>query len=191
VAFAVILILMTSRSGSSLVAKIFAAHGFDTGGKRVHSCGYETFENAAVNQWIRDHKPLLKLTTGEFCDFVPGIGTCIPDSGVVKIGVEYLTLFEQLDPMVITVKRNAGAVAKSLATKRGHPEQADGCYPSILLRYRALDLARERWNGAEINTDEIMAGDLTKVEAAFGHFGLDWDEAKTLACIDPDKWHKW
>ena len=58
-----ILILMTSRSGSSLVAKIFAAHGFNTGGEEVHSCGYETFENARVNQWIRDNKPQLKLAT--------------------------------------------------------------------------------------------------------------------------------
>lgn len=182
---------MTSRSGSSLVAKIFAAHGFDTGGERVYSCGYETFENAAVNQWIRDHKSELKLTTGQPCDFVPGIEECIPENGVVKIGVEYITLFKHLDPKVITVKRDPEAVAKSLATKRGHPEQAAGAYNGILTRYAALDRERRKWDGAEINTDEIMAGDLSSVEAAFEHHGLEFDENKARACIDPDKWHKW
>ena len=184
-----ILILMTSRSGSSLVAKIFAAHGFNPGGERVHSCGYETFENAAVNQWIRDHKPELKLTTGKFCDFVPGIESCIPDNGVVKIGVEYLTLFEHLNPKVITVKRDVESIAKSLATKRGHPDQAAGCIPGIMLRFKALDRARAKWNGAEINTDEIIAGDFSKVEAAFNHHELHYNEAKAWACVDRDNWH--
>ena len=182
---------MTSRSGSSLVAKIFAAHGFNTGGEVVHSCGYETFENARVNQWIRDNKPQLKLATGRFCDFVPGIEACIPDDGVVKIGVEYLTLFEHLKPKVITVKRDINSIAHSLATKRGHPDQANDCVNGIKSRFRAMDRALEKWDGAEINTDEIMAGDFSGVQAAFEHHGLEYDEAKARACVDPSKWNKW
>lgn len=184
-----ILILMTSRSGSSLVAKIFAAHGFDTGGQRVFSQGYETFENAAVNQFMRDHKPELKLTTGQFCEYVPGIEKCIPENGVVKIGVEYLPLFKNLKPKVITVKRNAWSIARSLATKRGHPEQAEEIMSVIHLRFAALDRALEQWDGAEIDTDDIMAGDLSGVRAAFEHHGLEFDEAKARACVDPNKWH--
>jgi hypothetical protein len=186
-----ILILMTSRSGSSLVAKIFAAHGFDTGGERVFTHGYETFENAAVNQFMRDHKPQLKLTTGVFCDYVPGIEKCIPKNGVVKIGVEYLPVFEHLDPKVITVKRNPEAVASSLATKRGYPEQAASCMNAVLARFCALDRAREKWGGAEIDTDEIMSGDMSKVRAAFEHFGLEYDDEKARACINQEKWHQW
>ena len=186
-----ILILMTSRSGSSLVAKIFAAHGFDTGGQRVFTNGYETFENACVNQFMRDNKPAIQLRTGQPCTFVPGIEKCIPPNAVVKTGVEYQTIFKDLDPMVITVKRDAWSIAHSLATKRGHPEQAEGCIGGIRARFKALDLVREKWNGAEINTDEIMAGDFTSVRAAFEHHGLEYDEAKARACVDPSKWHKW
>ena len=56
-----VLILMTARSGSSLVAKIFAAHGFDPGPERVFSHGYETFENAAVWRWIDGYKQRMPL----------------------------------------------------------------------------------------------------------------------------------
>ena len=186
-----ILILMTSRSGSSLVAKIFAAHGFKTGSEKIHSCGYETFENARVNQWIRNKKPLLNLQAGKFCNFVPGIESCIPDNAVVKIGIEYLPLFEHLNPKVITVKRAVSSVTKSLATKHGQLDQADECVPVVLARFQALDRALEKWNGAEIDTDHIMAGDFSGVRAAFEHHGLEFDEAKARACVDVTKWHKW
>ena len=186
-----ILILMTSRSGSSIVAKIFAAHGYDTGGEEVHSCGYETFENAKVNQFMRDHKPKIRLSVGVFCDLVPGVEDCIPPNGVVKIGVEYLPLFEKLNPKVITVKRDIRSIALSWASKGGHPGQTWDMETVIKKRFAAMDRAREKWNGAEINTDEIMAGDFSKVEAAFRHHGLKYDEAKARACVDPGKWHKW
>jgi hypothetical protein len=187
----VILILMTSRSGSSLVAKIFAAHGFNTGGERVFSCGYETFENAAVNRWIKRHKSQLPLQTGEPCAYVPGIESCIPENAVVKIALEYSGLFEKLNPKVITVKRDVTQIARSVADKRGDPSQADGIVPAMQVRMAGLDSAREKWNGAEINTDEIIAGDFSKVEAAFKHHGLHYDEVKAWACVDRDKWHTW
>ena len=187
-----ILILMTARSGSSLVAKIFAAHGYDTGGERVFSCGYETFENAAVNQFMRDNKPRLKLTTGQFCDYIPGIEACIPPNGVVKIGVEYLTLFEKLNPKVIAVRRDVQSIARSLADKRGHPEQATRGLERVMhLRMSALGRAVDKWDGAWIDTDDIMAGDFSGVRAAFEKHGLEYDDEKARACVDADKWHKW
>lgn len=186
-----ILILMTSRSGSSLVSSIFVAHGFDPGPDRVFSKGYETFENHAVNEWIRAHKAQLKLRTGEFCDFVPGIEQCIPKNAVVKIGVEYLTLFEHLNPMVVTVKRDVQQIAQSLAEKRGHPEQAAGAVPGLKARMRAMARAREKHNGVEIDTNQIIAGDMSGVRAAFEHHGLEFDEAKARACIDPNKGKFW
>ena len=186
-----ILILMTSRSGSSLVSKIFVRHGFDPGPEPVYSCGYETFENAGVVRFVRENKPAIRLRTGQFCDFVPGVEKHIPENGVVKMGVEYATLFQFLDPMVITVKRDPQSIARSMATKRGHPEQAPSCLPGIHLRFRLMDRARERWNGAEINTDEIMAGDFSTVEAAFKHHGLEYDEQIARDCVKPEKWHKW
>ena len=198
-----ILVLMTSRSGSSLVAGIFAAHGFDTGGPivlaagyydtegRKVTAGYETFENAAVNQFMRDHKTELKLITGQFCDYIPGVEKCIPPNGVVKIGVEYLTLFEKLDPMVIAVRRDTVSISRSLASKRGHPDQASGVEHAVRSRMMALDRAVRKWNGAWIDVDQIMAGDFSGVKAAFDHHGIPFDEAKARACVNPDIWHKW
>ncbi len=186
-----ILILMTARSGSSLVASIFAAHGFDTGDTSVWSCGYETFENECVNQWIRDHKPELPLITGQSCQYIPGIEECIPPNGCVKIAVEYLGLFEKLDLKLITVKRDVNSIARSVADKRGEPGTADSIVPGMCTRMAGLDRACKKWNGAEINTDQIMAGDFSGVRAAFEHHGLVFDEDKARACVDGAKWHQW
>lgn len=199
-----ILVLMTARSGSSLVAKIFAAHGFDTGGERHFSHGtevfedgrrcpwrYETFENVAVKQWIKDRKSKLPVVTGEFCNYIHGIEKCIPPNAVVKIGVEYLPLFEKLNPKVITVKRNINSIAMSWVSKRHNQEKAKQSIPGLHLRIAALDVALKKWGGAEIDTDQIMSGDFSGVRAAFKHHGLEFDEDKAQACVEPDKWHKW
>ena len=186
-----ILILMTARSGSSLVARIFAAHGYDTGGEKVYSHGYETFENAKVNRWIDDHKPQLQLTTGRPCRYIPGIEDCIPDNGVVKTAVEYLGLFVMLDFKLITVKRDVHSIAESVAIKRGEPGTAYKIVGGMMSRMAGLERMRAVWNGAEIDTDQIMAGDLSSVKAAFEHHGLEYDEDKARACIEPDKWHQW
>ena len=100
-------------------------------------------------------------------------------------------LFEHLNPMVITVKRDPVSITRSLATKRGHPEQAQGAMGGIMARFALMDKARRKWNGAEINTDQIMAGDFSSVENAFRHHGLEYSEEITRNCIEPDKWHKW
>jgi len=186
-----ILILMTSRSGSSLVAKIFAAHGFDIGSEQTYSCGYATYENARVKEWIAQHKHLLPLKTGLPCDYVPGVEKCIPPNGVVKIGMEYAGLFVKMSPKVITVKRDVWSVASSLAAKRGNPDKAQNCVSVVVARFAGMDRMRKKWNGAEINTDQIIAGDFSGVRAAFEHHGIDFDEDKARACVEPDKWHKW
>lgn len=186
-----ILILMTARSGSSLVAKIFVAHGFDAGAEKVFSHGYETFENADVNQWILDNKYRMHCVTGKMCRYVPGIEDCVPPNGVVKTAVEYGGLFDKLDPKVIVVKRNAMSIARSWASKRGKPDDYNMHIGGARLRMAGMDrIVRER-NGAAINTDQIMSGDFSGCRAAFEHHGLEFDEAKARACVDPDKWHKW
>ena len=180
---------MTARSGSSLVAKIFAAHGFDTGSERVYSHGYETFENAKVNRWIDEHKAQFPLTTGQPCRYVPGIEECIPPNGCVKTAVEYSGLFVKMDFKLITVTRNVRAIAESVAIKRGEPGTAESIVGGMMSRMAGMARLRDKWDGAEIDTDEIMAGDLSSVEAAFKHHELEYSEEKTRACVDPDKWH--
>ena len=187
-----ILILMTARSGSSLVAKIFAAHGFDAGNERVYSHGYETFENAKVNRWIDDHIDQMRpLTTGHPCKYIPGIEDCIPPNGVVKTAVEYSGLFVKMDFKLITVKRDVRSIAESVAIKRGEPGTADSIVGAMMSRMAGMDRLRDKWNGAEIDTDQIMSGDFAGVRAAFEHHGLEFDEAKARACVDVTKWHQW
>lgn len=186
-----ILILMTAQSGSSLVAKIFAAHGFDTGGEKVYCHGYETFENAAVNQWILDNKHRFNCVTGEMCKYVPGVESCVPPNAVVKTAVEYGGLFDKLDPKVIVVKRDAMSIARSWASKRGKPGAYNMHIGGARSRMEGMDRVVKDRNGAAIDTDQIMSGDFSGCKAAFEHHGLEFDEDKARACIDRDKWHQW
>jgi hypothetical protein len=186
----VILILMTAQSGSSLVAKIFAAHGFDTGPEKVFCHGYETFENAAVNQWILDNKHLMGCETGEMCKYVPGVEDCVPPNGVVKTALEYGGVFEKLNPKVIAVKRHPMSIARSWADRRGNPADYKLHIGGAMVRMKGLDRIVEKCNGAAIDTDQIMSGDFSGVRAAFEHHGLEFDEDKARACVNPDKWHQ-
>jgi len=187
-----VLILMTSRSGSSLVSKIFHAHGWDHGGERYFSCGYETFENVAVKRFIDANKHRIHTETGKFCNYIPGVEACVPDHrGLVKIGVEYAGLFERMNPHVVTVKRDPVAVAKSLTDKRGNPHMWEKTVPAIRARYKGLDRAVRRWGGAEVNTDQLVKGDLTSIRAAFEHHGFAFNEDIARRCIRPEIWHKW
>jgi len=182
---------MTARSGSSLVAKIFAAHGFDTGPEKVFSHGYETYENAEVNKWIQNNKHRMAKSTGVPCRYVPGIEKFIKPNSVVKTEIEHAGLFEKLNPKVIAVKRNIHAITRSMADKRGKPWEADGCVGGVRSRLRGMDKVVKDMNGATVNTDELVAGDFSSIRDAFEHFGLEFDEDKARACVEPDRWHQW
>lgn len=186
-----ILILMTARSGSSLVAKIFAAHGFDTGPERVFSHGYETFENAEVNKWIAKNKHSLNKITGVPCEYVPGIEKFVKSNSVVKTEIEHAGLFCKLEPKVVAVRRNIHAIAQSMANKRGKPQEAGGCISGVRLRLAGLDKFVAEWDGATVDTDELIAGDFSGVRAAFEHHGLAFDESKARDCVEPALWHQW
>jgi hypothetical protein len=180
---------MTARSGSSLVAKIFAAHGFDTGPEKVFSHGYETFENAEVNKWIAENKHRLNKVTGVPCRYVPGIEKIVKSNSVVKTEIEHAGLFCKLNPKVIAVKRNVRAISQSMADKRGKPWEAGGCVGGVKARLAGMDKIVAEWGGATVDTDELIAGDFTSIREAFEHHGLEFDESKARACVDPDKWH--
>ena len=187
--------MMTARSGSSLVAKIFHAHGFDYGPEPVFSCGYKTYENAAVWRWIDKNKGRLQpIPTGRGCKYAPGIEACIPrptSNAMVKVAMEYVTLFKKLSPRVITVRRDPEAIAASTCAKRSPPEPPSRCIGPVMKRLNGLERMRQQYNGAEVNTDELMAGDFSSIEAAFQHHGFNYDDDLARSCVDPDKWHQW
>jgi hypothetical protein len=182
---------MTARSGSSLVAKIFAAHGFDTGPEKVFSHGYETFENAAVNKWITKNKHKLNKSTGVPCKYKPGIEEFVNQNSVVKTEIEHAGLFDKLEPKIILVRRKAECIAASVANKRGRSGDARGHIGAVQVRMAGMERLRKKAGGAWVDTDQLLAGDFSSIREAFEHHGLEFNESKARACVDHDKWHQW
>jgi len=182
-----ILILMTSRSGSSLVAKIFAAHGFDAGEEKVFSCGYETFENAAVNRWIDKTKPKMRKSTGVPCQYIPGVEELVTENSLVKTAMEYAGVFENLQPKIVLVKRNVESIIASVTAKRGEGKKRISA-SSIQMRMLGMERMRQEKGGAWVDTDALVAGDMSSIRAAFEYHGIAFDEDKARACVERDKW---
>lgn len=177
--------MMTSRSGSSLVASIFAAHGFNYGDEFDHPFNYHTRESVTIKKWVADVKSAAGYQNGEFCKPLDELPP--HDVSLIKIGVEYWPLFKPLNWHVVTVYRNPANIVRSVMAK--NPGDLAEVTALTHRRMEMMEQVRREANGAEVNADEIMAGDFSSVSAAFEHFGLPFDEAKARACVEPSKWH--
>ena len=189
-----ILILMQSRSGSSLVASIFHAHGYDTqnGGARSQF-GYDIYEHVDAKDWLRRRKGKMNYKAGRFAEPLEGIEDRIEENDCVKIGIEYWPCFRHIKPLVFCVRRDLDQIAKSLSEKRS-PRSRSLQPPRemvrlVRVRNRLLDRARDESGGIDIHVEPIVAGDFSGLRAAFEHHGLEFDEGKAAACVDKKKFH--
>lgn len=181
---------MQSRSGSSLVASIFAAHGYKTRHDRsVNAFGYVNWEHVPAKRWAYSRKQRMNYRNGHFVRYTPGIGSTIDANDCVKIGIEYWPLFRGLDYKLFCVRREPEQIARSLLEKNGgkNPRRVRAM---VELRDAMLDEARDGANGVDIFPDAIVQGDFSGLRAAFEHHGLDFKESRTRACVDPAKWHR-
>lgn len=175
-----ILILCTTRSGSSLVTAIFAAHGLNFG-QDAMTAGYRSFEDQAVKAHLRP------MSNGpfEWATDAGGTADLIRERGidVFKCGLEYWPAFEGMDSLhVVKVKRNPASVAASLAEKKGLP--IEQCLEAVKHRYAMLDTIP----GVEVDTDALVGGDFGGIWLAFSRCGLDLDIGKARKVIRPDMW---
>jgi hypothetical protein len=172
---------MQSRSGSSMVAGIFAAHGF-WNGESYDGVGYETYENVQVKDVIRENKH--RLTRGEFVEpfdieFEPE-----REPWFWKGPVEFYPCFQHLDPVVILVRRDIEATARSVLARHPYGE----------IEY-ARKLAIQRHNlmnqvdGINVYSDELIAGDYSSIKHAIYACGVDFSRELADQVIQPKLWH--
>ena len=162
------IVLMTSRSGSSLVCKILAAHGlrWQDGNKnpeqnpRGGAAGYPTYEHPGWKATMKKTAPGGKWPLG---DLVPvndermGIlnaywlrqchGKVLPD--FIKCGVEFAGLWMAQEENIhsrisfICVRRPIEQIAASLA-RRGIGDAAYGAEIAER-RFKLMDMVKETW----------------------------------------------
>lgn len=187
-----ILLLMQSRSGSSLVASIFAAHGYDTKNTdEENQFGYKDFEHLPAKKWLYSRKKKIGYTGGEFCQPMQGIESVITPNDCVKIGVEYWPCFQHLDAKVFCIRRDPEQIAKSLSEKRDNRSRKlqpdDKMREMVHRRVEMLNQARDESGGADIFVEHIVAGDFGQLRAAFDYHGLEFNEEKARGCVDRGK----
>lgn len=192
-----VVILMTSRTGSSLVAGIFAKHGLWHGPTYTthppFGEPYKTFEVADLKPWLRSNYGL------NGCEFVPDdradefrsvVDGVMPSDQrwMAKLGVMFWPLFRQFKPHVVVVKRDLcasvdAAMARAKDNDRGKAEKA------ISRRYELMDEVIAETGGSVVVTDELIAGDITGISAALRQCGIEPDETIIKQAVDPKKWH--
>lgn len=188
-----ILILMQSRSGSSLVASILNAHGYNTKHReQINQFGYMAYEHNAAREWLYARKSKMGYAGGRFGKAIKGIEDVFKDGDCVKIGVEYWHCFKHLPVKVFCVRRNPEQIKKSLIEKRNlsgnlRPSTPQSILEIINRRVEMLDQARDESGGVDVGIEQIVAGDFSGLKAAFEHHGMPFDEAKAMACVAPDK----
>ena len=174
-------ILMQSRSGSSMVAGIFAAHGFWYG-ESYDKAGYPTFENVDVKDAIKANKD--KITRGEFCQpfdpcFYPEY-----EPWFWKGPVEVYPCFENFGAQTILVRRNARANVDALMARHpgGDRDYARSLY---VKRHNLMDEV----GGIDVYSDEIIAGDYTSIKLALNACDVEFNPELAKSVIRPDMWH--
>ena len=181
-----IALLCTSRSGSSMITGIFAAHGLELGEVR-NSGPYKSLENIVLRDHVRE---LSVRGKNKFLEYIPALGgtkELVEQLGVdlFKCSVECWKPFEPFSTAV-KIKRNIKNAAESV-TKRGVDRDYDEAVKIIEKRYQMLDSIP----GPTIHTDKVMAGDYSELKAAFDYCGLVFDADLAKSCIDPTLWHHW
>ena len=172
-------ILMQSRSGSSMVAGIFAAHGFWYG-ESYDGAGYQTYENCEVKDAIRANK----FTSGEFCE--PFETNFYPEREpwFWKGPVEVYPCFEHFGAQTILVRRNAAANIEALMAR--HPGgDRDFARSLYVKRHNLMDEV----GGINVYTDQIIGGDYTSIELALNACDVKFDKGLAESVIRPEMWH--
>jgi len=200
-----IVILMAPRSGSSMVAGIFAAHGVWVG-KDLRT------KNEHNQEGFFEHNYLQRLT----CSLFPGdegwnehvppsmkqaildklVATAQADGYIsgpwlYKSEAVQFPLWKGLNPKWVCVRRDADAIFKSsrnsgLVGKRSTDEQVR---KTIQNNVEKMDYVVENLNGVNVYSDEVIDGDMSSLDRAFQYCGLALDSKKAASCIRPEHWH--
>lgn len=180
-----IMLWMTSRSRSSMISGIFAAHGVHWGTDQRQSAGYDTYENQAI-------KALLKRRFGlPFCEmpapqieFLQDLFAIVPnnETWLMKTGIEYFDVFQPLAPFNLFLLRKPEDVAKSICQKRANADY-DVALKAANWRFATMRTRQAQTGGAFIDTDRVIAGDFEQLQIAMEYCGVLFDEMKTKAAI--------
>ena len=203
----IVLILMTSRSGSSMVADIYRRHGFFWAsdesknplvGRKVR---YNSFENQVVKKFMKANfgTPLGDMISfddqqaaamRELIKHEYAASTMCVWKGAVEFFPIWWELHNRGDIVVkpVVIWRPMKAVMDSLRAKRQGNVDEKRLVEITDKRYDVLGGIATDHAFPVIETDELVKGNLGSLRDAFDYYGHNFDEAIVRETIKPKKW---
>ena len=196
-----VVILSAPRSGSSLTAGLFAAHGFWTGdckpADRFNAKGY--FENRMIDDAITrlypgriyDRLEAMKPHP-DWPEFIRGVHVWEgyrDGPWLVKSNSFTWPLWACLDPIFVFPRRDVASVVRS--AQRYFPLQyRQRSWERIVRAHHAEEQkAKAQHGGFDIDTPRLLSGDYAQFRAALDACGVAFDEKAAREFIDPGLWN--
>jgi len=189
---------MQSRTGSSAIASVFAAHGFWTGGESVTSHNYTTHENQRVKSFVKAKwrqqvkvEPITPDTT-DIAAFRTLVNVTYGrherwcwkgDAYVAPLWIAALK-----EPFYfVCVKRNISDAVKSLKSKNRLVAQNysdDELHDRYARKYEYMNQLMLQHDGVVVHIEDVWGGDFTLLQLAIEIGGVDFDSARTQLALD-------
>jgi hypothetical protein len=175
-----IAIATNPKSGSSMIASIFVAHGV-WAGRSLNKNKYQTYEWYEMKQAMKRYGPPLE-----------GDGFHIPDNPerldslvrskrgkwLFKSAPELIGSLLKYNPKIIKIRRDIASIISS--------QCVDKEWEEVINKRFAL---MENLGGVWVDSDQVINGDLSSLEKAFDYCDIELDYDKAMACIDQSLWH--
>lgn len=191
-------ILMQSRTASSLVAGMFRAHGWHTGGDGVVTRDYVSHESQAVKaRLVQEYGVAMTDPAPAVADeqLRKILGT-IPEPWAWKGDIFYANVFRATFPDLawVYVKRFIPDAVRSSLNERAMPIMRAGrawYYDELAAELAAFlrrkyDLMVEletEWGGKVVYTTDVLRGRYHTIRNAIQYAGGEWDEALALTAF--------
>lgn len=199
-----VVLFCSPRGGSSLVAGVFARHGFWTGktfgGKDgIGSGGYVNHENAAIKAWMKTHFPLragihyepnaAKHDLRKACERI--VPTYTP--WMFKGPSEYFHVFDHWFPNMVPVMvfRSRDQAVEAHVRRRGETVRANAT-KIVESRYDFMEqLLDKRHDTHRVDAELIVDGKTAQIEDVIvDRYGMAFDHRLAMEGISPLNFHR-
>lgn len=170
------LLWITSRSRSSLVAKIFLNHGLWLGDGPVSSGGsYLSYENnylkSLQKKYNNNSLPIMQEVKESDSFNENAIKHIGSKNCCFKTGIEHFNMWKTFEPYNIFIRRDIEEVINSLKQKRPDTN-IEYAREVTQWRYDYMDKCKELYGGVNVDTGKIINGDYKEVYKALEYCNI-------------------
>ena len=191
-----IVIIGLPRSGTSMVAGIFAEHGVFIGeckaaNEQINARGF--YEHIGFTELLTNYYGRGLVSRGEEVEPMPGFREEILELMVrdgykggpwlIKHATVYHKIWEEFNPRFILVRRNSDSILQSTKSVRWKSN-----INVVRKGQEVLDRYSDCRCGVEVSSEKIIQGDYEELHNAFAHCGLVLDEKIVKEFVDPSLW---